>query len=482
MSMQRRSTSKPVRSGESLLTGMKDNGRKRRNDLANVMASGPGSVRNDILPQLELVHLSPNALNAPGRNVRAVDSVQVRRIMNSIARVGFIAPVLIDQDNQILNGVAAAAAAKALGLVAIPCIRVAHLTASEKRVVRPALNRLSEKGHWALPELKAELIELVDEGIEIEDTAFTLAEFDQITLDDEIEPAEQGPLAPDCEAPAVAQLGDVFVFDGGHRVVCGDATDPEVYRKIFGDETARLVLTDEPYNVPIAGHVTKGDHREFAMASGEMTDPEFSGFNSSWMGASLAHLCDGGLIGTFIDWRGFPLVHAAAFGHGLVPINLCVWAKTNGGLGSLYRSQHELFPLYKKGTAAHVNNIELGKHGRWRSNLWSYPGASSVSSDSRKGLELHPTVKPTALLTDAMLDLTNRGDIVLDPFLGSGSALIAAHGTGRRCFGIELDPRYVDVVLKRSNTVCGLSATLEATGETFDGVATRRHKENLKAS
>ena len=267
------------------------------------------------------------------------------------------------------------------------------------------------------------------------------------------------------------------MFDGGHRIVCGDATDPEVYRVLFGDEMARLVLTDEPYNVPISGHVTKGNHREFAMASGEMFDVQFSAFNSAWIGASLAHLCDGGLFGTFIDWRGYPLVHSAATGHSLVPIDLCVWTKTNGGMGSLYRSQHELFPLYKNGKAAHVNNIELGRNGRWRSNVWCYPGASSVSSDSRKGLELHPTVKPAAMLTDAILDLTHRGDIVLDHFLGSGSTLIAAHGIGRRCFGIELDPRYVDVVLKRCQAVCGLSAILESTGENFDAIARRRQEE-----
>jgi DNA modification methylase len=477
MTSESRLVKTPLRGGDGLRDSLKDKGRKRRNDLADIKAAGSGALRNDLLPKLELVHLSPNELVAPGRNVRTIDSVHVRRVMNSITKVGFVAPVLIDQDNQILNGVTAVAAAKELGLAAIPCIRVAHLTASEKRIVRLALNRLGEKGHWALPELKAELIELVDAGIEIEDTAFTIAEFDQITLDDEIDPAEQGPLAPDSAGPAVARPGDVYVFDGGHRLVCGDATDPEVYRKLFGDETAQLVLTDEPYNVPIAGHVTKGEHREFAMASGEMSDAQFGEFNSAWIGAALSHLCDGGLIGSFIDWRGYPLLHAAAVGHDLDPINLCVWAKTNGGMGSLYRSQHELFPLYKNGTAAHVNNIELGKNGRWRSNLWTYPGASSVSSDSRKGLELHPTVKPVAMLTDAILDLTNRADIVLDPFLGSGSTLIAAHALGRRCFGIELDPRYVDVVLNRCQTVCGLSAILESSGETFDAVARRRHEE-----
>jgi DNA modification methylase len=164
----------------------------------------------------------------------------------------------------------------------------------------------------------------------------------------------------------------------------------------------------------------------------------------------------------------------------LTAINLIVWAKTNGGLGSLYRSQHELFPLFKKGSAPHVNNIELGKNGRWRSNVWSYPGASSVRSDSRKGLELHPTVKPAAMLADAMLDLSHRGDVVLDPFLGSGSTLIAAQGAGRRCFGIELDPRYVDVAIKRYQEGCGVSAILRGTGETFDEVARRRKDKALE--
>jgi DNA modification methylase len=477
MTNAKRPTTQRFRGSESLRGGIKDKGRKRRNDLAALSGSGSGNIRNDILPKLELVHLNPNDLAAPARNVRTLDPVHVRRIMNSITTVGFIVPVLIDQDNNILNGVTATEAAKELGLDTIPCIRTFHLTATEKRIVRLALNRLSEKGQWNLSELKIELMELVDEGIEIEDTAFTVAEFDQITLADEIEPAEQGPLAPAVNAPAVARPGDIFVFNGGHRLICGDATDPEVYRALFGEEVARLVLTDEPYNVPISGHVTKGNHREFAMASGEMSDAQFSAFNSAWMRASIAHLCDGGLLGTFIDWRGYPVVHAAATGHGLAPVNLCVWTKTNGGMGSLYRSQHELFPLYKNGTAAHVNNIELGKNGRWRSNVWLYPGASSVSSDSRKGLELHPTVKPAAMLTDAILDLTHRADIVLDPFLGSGSTLIAAHGVARRCYGIELDPRYVDVVIKRCHLVYGVSADLESTGESFEVVAQRRQLE-----
>jgi DNA modification methylase len=244
-----------------------------------------------------------------------------------------------------------------------------------------------------------------------------------------------------------------------------------------GDPAARFVLTDEPYNVPIAGHVSGGNHREFAMASGEMTDAEFLAFNEAWIGAVLPLLCDGGVFGTFIDWRGSPTVHAAAFRLGLKPLNLVVWAKTNAGMGSLYRSQHELLPLFKKGSAPHINNVELGKRGRWRSNVWTYPGASSLGSDARRGLRDHPTVKPTAMLEDALLDLTERTDIVIDPFLGSGSTLIAAEKTGRVCRGVELDPLYVDVIARRYEAATGNAAILVETGESFAALGARRAAE-----
>jgi DNA modification methylase len=244
-----------------------------------------------------------------------------------------------------------------------------------------------------------------------------------------------------------------------------------------GNSPARLVLTDEPYNVPIAGNVTKGRHREFAMASGEMTDVEFLAFNEAWIAAAAPYLCDGGVLATFIDWRGYSTVSAAAGKLGLKPLNLVVWTKTNAGMGSLYRSQHELLPLYKKGHAPHVNNVELGRRGRWRSNVWTYPGASSLGSDARRGLQDHPTVKPTAMLEDALLDLTNRGDIVIDPFLGSGSTLIAADKTGRVCRGVELDPLYIDVIARRYDAATGNPAILVETGETFDALAARRATE-----
>ena len=236
-------------------------------------------------------------------------------------------------------------------------------------------------------------------------------------------------------------------------------------------------MTDEPYNVKIAGHVTGGDHREFAVASGETTDAEFLAFNEAWVAPVLPYLCDGGVCGSFIDWRGFPTVHSAATKLGLVPLNLIVWAKSNAGMGSLYRSQHELLPLFKKGTVPHVNNVELGKRGRWRSNVWTYPGASSLGSDARRGLKDHPTVKPSAMLEDALLDLTNRDDLIIDPFLGSGSTLIAAEATGRVCRGVELDPLYVDVIVRRYEGASSQAAVLVETRESFRELSARRVRE-----
>jgi DNA modification methylase len=369
-----------------------------------------------------------------------------------------------------------------LGLARIPCIRVQHLTSVEQRLLRVASNRLAEKGCWNLEDLKIEFEELIVDQAPIEISGFSAPEIDQILLGDDPPPYEKGPLAPAPGAVAVAQKGDVFHL-GGHRILCSNATANDVFASLMqGEGPARLVLTDEPYNVRIAGNVTGGPHREFIMASGEMSEPEFRTFNLAWMNAALDHLAEGGLFGTFIDWRGLPTVHAAATQLGLVPINLIVWAKTNAGMGSLYRSQHELLPLFKKGTGDHLNNIDLGRKGRWRSNLWVYPGASSIGSDARNGLRDHPTVKPTALLEDALLDVTARGDVVIDPFLGSGSTLIAAERAGRRCRGVEIDPLYVDVIIRRYQAETGREAILEATGETFAALATRRRDERTDGS
>ena len=368
-------------------------------------------------------------------------------------------------------------AAKLLGLPHIPCIHADHLTAAERRLVRVALNRLSEKGSWNLDTLKLELKELILEDAPIEITGFSMPEIDQIIIGEKAAALETGPLAPEPDAKAIVQAGDIFAL-GEHLVICGDSTDPDdVEALMFGEDKARLILTDEPYNVPVADHETSTEHREFLLGSGEMDDAEFRALNTAWIGACLPYLCDGGLCATFIDWRGYPAVVAAALQLGLTPFDLIVWAKTNGGMGTLYRSQHELLPLFKRGTAPDINNVERGKKRRRRSNLWTYPAASSLGAEGREGRQHHPTVKPVAMLEDALLDMTEGGDIVIDPFLGSGSTLIACEKTGRRCRGVELNPLYVEVILRRYEAVTGQAAVLESTGETYAELAARRQFE-----
>jgi DNA modification methylase len=460
-------------------SALKAKSRRRRQELAALAAASPAPrlIRNDLVPKLTLIECAPADLVVPARNVRKIETAHIHEIATAIRSLGFCDPVLIDEQNTVLDGVVRVEAAKLLGLTRIPCLRADHLTAAERRLVRMALNRLSEKGSWNLDELKVELEELILEDAPIEITGFSMPEIDQIIIGAEPDALEKGPLAPKSNAKPVVQLGDVFVM-GEHRIICGDATDPAVLAILMPEsDKARLILVDEPYNVPVAGHVTSGAHREFLMASGEMTDAEFRAFNTAWIGASLGHLCDGGLFATFIDWRGYSAVVAAALQLDLEPFNLIVWAKTNAGMGSLYRSQHELLPLFKKGKAPHVNNVELGRNGRWRSNVWTYPGASSLGCDAREGLKHHPTVKPVAMLEDALLDMTERGDIVLDPFLGSGSTLIACEKTGRRCRGLELDPLYVEVILRRYEAMTKRPAVLENTGETYAELAIRRQRE-----
>jgi DNA modification methylase len=467
----------PIVPTTSLTSLLRRKSRRHRDQLERMaVASTAHSRRNDILPRLELSYLALADLRPSPRKVRTLDPAHLREVASSISVLGFCDPVLVGRDNELIDGEARYEAARQLGLDRIPCVRIEHLSKDQQRVLRLAVNRLAEKGQWDLDALKIEFEGLIVIDAPIEITGFSPAEIDHVILGDAPEGLEQGPLDPD-PAIAVARVGDRFQL-GPHRIVCGDATDPAVLARLLeGDAPARLVLTDEPYNVKIAGHVTGGDHREFAMASGEMTDAEFLAFNEAWVAAVLPYLCDGGVCGSFIDWRGFPTVHSAARKLGLVPLNLIVWAKSNAGMGSLYRSQHELLPLFKKGTAPHVNNVELGKRGRWRSNVWTYPGASSLGSDARRGLKDHPTVKPTAMLEDALLDLTNRGDIVVDPFLGSGSTLIAADKTGRVCRGLEFDPLYVDVIVRRYEGASGQAAVLAETGESFRELSARRERE-----
>jgi DNA modification methylase len=447
--------------------------RVRRDTQAALAETGRHTAvarRNDLVPDLRFEMAEVGSLRMAARQVRRRDAVQAAKLKASLECYGVVRPILINAGREIIEGHGVLEAAKALGLEHVPCVVIDHLNPEQQHALRLALNRLGETGSWDFEELRLEFLELIDLGCDIIDTGFELAEADALLLDEEEDAEEAVEVIP--AGPLVSRAGDVWQL-GRHRLLQGDARGPESYVQLMlPGEVARLVLTDVPYNVPIGGHVTSNaTHREFAMAAGEMSPGEFAAFLHDALGAALPHVADGGLLASFIDWRSVDIVTGCGRELGLEPINLIVWAKSNAGQGSLWRSQHELLPVFKKGTAAHVNNVELGRHGRWRSNVWTYPGASSLRSEARDGLAVHPTVKPRALLADALLDVSHRDEIVIDPFVGSGSTLLAAEATGRVCRAIEIDGQYCDTVIRRWQTMTGGTAVLERSGESFDGLA-----------
>jgi 16S rRNA G966 N2-methylase RsmD len=262
-------------------------------------------------------------------------------------------------------------------------------------------------------------------------------------------------------------------------VLCGDATDPQAFAALLGSERAQLVFIDPPYNVPIGGHVCglgSIQHAEFAMASGEMSEVEFTRFLQTVFGHLVAHSADGSIHFVCMDWRHVYELLTAARGLYAEQKNLCIWNKDNGGMGSLYRSKHELVFVFKAGSGPHVNNVELGKHGRYRTNVWDYAGVNGLKAGRLEELALHPTVKPVALVADALLDCSSRGGLVLDCFLGSGTTLIAAEKTGRRAAGMELDPTYVDTALRRWQEFTGQEPVHAVSGRTFTAEAAARRE------
>lgn len=382
-------------------------------------------------------------LICPG-TVRIRDPFHVQEVARSISALGFTQPILIDQSRQVIDGHVRVAAARQLGLDKIPCV-ITTTKGEQSRVLRLALNRLSEKGEWNLDQLRLEMIELEKLEFDLNMTGFEPLEIDQIMLPQP--QIKQRVVQADETCEPIASLGDYFQL-GRHIIGCGDATNVGFVRFLLHSRDVRLVVTDPPYNVPTYGHITQAHRPDFKDAHGEMTPAEFQSFLKTWMEAALPFLVDGGLLAPFIDWRGLNTVHRAAEEDlGLKQVNLIVWAKSNFGRGGFYRSQHELLPLYKKGNASHVNNIAAGRRGR--SNLWTYPGASTVGSQARLGLKDHPTVKPVSMLEDFILDVTDKGDLIFDPFLGSGSALLAAENTGRLCVGLDVNPLYVDATIRQ---------------------------------
>ena len=367
-------------------------------ELAVVEAHQPAS-RNDLLPRLNIAYVAIECIAEAKRRVRKKDAVQIQKVAASIAKFGIVVPLIVDHDLGIVHGHAVYQAARELGLSELPVVVLDHLQPQELRLLSIALNRLAETGTWDEEVLRVEVEELIELGEDVMVSGFDLAQLDCLLLDDESEEAPESEIKQPLLSTAISQPGDLWRL-GQHYLFQGDARDSQSYGAIMQPgERARVVLTDTPYNVPNAGHVTNlPQHREFAMAAGEMSRDEFGAFLKAWLIASSAYVMDGGLVATFIDWRSVELVLCCGRELGLDLLNLVVWAKANAGQGSFWRSQHELLPIFKKGTDAHLNNIELGRHGRWRSNLWTYPGASTLGSDARDGLAYHPTVKPRAML------------------------------------------------------------------------------------
>lgn len=436
--------------------------------------------------QLAVTYKDPNALKPRATNPRTHSNKQIRQIASSIREFGFVRPVLIDGEDGIIAGHGSTEAAKLLGMTDIPTVRVDHLSAAQVRAYVIADNKLAENAGWDRGLLALELKELSFElDFDATLTGFETAEIDLLIgeLDDDQPDAADTVPEVDRNTPAVTRLGDLWQL-GDHFLFCGDSTRAESYATLLQGASAQMVFTDPPYNVPIAGHVSglgKNQHREFAMASGEMSQVEFTAFLRTIFEHLSAVSSDGSIHFICMDWRHMREVLDAAGNTYSELKNLCVWAKTNAGMGSLYRSQHELVFVCKKGTVPHINNVELGRFGRNRTNVWNYAGVNTFSKDREAELAMHPTVKPVALVADAILDCSRRGAIVLDAFAGSGTTLIAAEKTGRRGFGIEIDPHYADTIIRRFESVYGLEGRHVTSGENFAVVARGREGRGDKA-
>lgn len=403
---------------------------------------------------------------------RVHDRAQRLKARKLLERFGQVVPIIIDPDRIIVDGHLIVEELQKLGYDEVATVTVRNRDPAEIRALRLALNRLPQDAKWDDERLKIEFSELLEIGFDLSFTAFDQVEIDMTLSLDEPSSAvvEDAPPTVDPLAVPVSRPGDLWIL-GRHRVICGDARDRAAIAKLMGEETAQMMFTDPPYNVNIDGHVSglgSQRHREFAMASGEMSRAEFTAFLNDFLTAALPVLADGAVLFACMDWKHLPELFLAVEQVELTPLNLCVWAKTNAGMGTFYRSQHEMVLAVKKGSAPQINNFELGKKGRSRSNLWSYRGMNVVGQERDDLLKLHPTVKPVALVADAIKDVSHRGGIVLDPFLGSGTTLIAAESTGRRCYGVEYDPLYVDLIVRRWMDHTGGIAIQESTGESFE--------------
>lgn len=433
---------------------------------------------------IEIVYRPIAELKLDPHNPRSHSPRQVRQIARSIETFGFNVPVLIDAAGKLIAGHGRVMACQRLGWREVPTICLDHLTEAQARAFMIADNRLTENSMWDDRLLAQQLQELaaLELDFSLEVTGFEVGEIDlrieQLSApsDDHQARADQ---IPEPSRLAVTRTGDLWLLNE-HRVVCGDALADAAYASLMGNRPAQMVFADPPYNVRIGGNVSAGaiKHREFVMGSGELTEDEFRRFLTKACSGLARHSVPQALHYICIDWRHLgELLTAGREVYGELK-NVCVWVKDNAGMGSFYRSQHELICVFQRGRGRARNNVQLGQYGRNRTNVWNYPCANSFSRSSDEGRlsALHPTVKPAALVADAIMDCTDRHDVVLDAFLGSGTTVIAAERTGRRCYGIEIDPSYVDIIVRRWQSFTRGAALHGETGGSFAQIEAERSK------
>jgi DNA modification methylase len=434
------------------------------------------------MSSIQIVQVPTTQLRPHPHNTRTHSKKQIGQIGASIAKLGFRAPIIANEQFHILAGHGRWLAAKQLALKTVPVVIANGLTDAQQRAYLLADNKLTENAGWDHAALAAEIDQLAplltSENLDIELTGFAAPEIDAL-LADLVDP-EQAPVDAPVELAKhpISETGDLWEL-GRHRLLCGNARKAADVAQLMAAAQATIVFTDPPYNVEIASVQGRGRtrHREFAEASGELPPKGFVRFLAQALSLAAKHTVDGSIHYICMDWRHIgELLTAAAPIYG-PPKNLVVWVKSNGGQGTFYRSQHELVFVFKKGGGPHLNNFELGQHGRNRTNVWTYAGVNSFRKGRLADLSLHPTVKPVRLVADALLDCSRRGDIVLDPFIGSGTTIVAAEQVGRRGYGLEIDPLYVDAAVRRWQTFTKRDAILKATGQTFDEVARARSSQ-----
>ncbi len=432
------------------------------------------------MTDLKIDNIAPTELNEYSQNAKKHPEAQIQQIAESITQFGFNNPILVDENNEVISGHGRLAAAKVLGLESIPIIRLAHLSEKQKRLFRLADNKIQENGGgWDIETLRLELDEIIhiDDDLDITASGFSDIEIDTmlVAADSKTKSNPMDHVQYIYKNEVVSRHGDIWQA-GPHRLICGDSLNRDTIVQLLGDTRVDMVLQDPPYNLKIPGvAVGKGKWDDFAFASGEMTPDEFTNFLATNFAICAEFSRHGALIYNFIDWRGINSMLTAGNNNFSKLVNICVWVKKSAGMGSLYRSQHEMCCIFQNGGDRHNNNVELGRHGRYRTNVWEYYGVNSFGPH-KADLNMHPTCKPYEMLKDCILDVTHRGDRILDCFTGSGSTMIAAHKAGRIFYGVEYEPLYVDTTLKRFYELFGIDAVHIASGKTYTELSIQNNK------